>query len=122
MMFLNFSAEDADSFKSKYREAAEQHRHDGINFLVGDLEASQGAFQVVVKDLLFSSYLLEIIFIILKFGYSWQYFGLKQDQAPLILIQHNDAKKFFKPNLKPDDIATWLKDYKVTFNALMSFL
>jgi protein disulfide-isomerase A1 len=46
MLFLNFSHEVADSFKSKYREVAEQFKGEGISFLIGDLDASQGAFQV----------------------------------------------------------------------------
>ncbi|KAF7829820.1 protein disulfide-isomerase [Senna tora] len=85
MLFINFTTEEADSLKSKYREAAEQYRLDGISFLVGDVEASQGAFQ---------------------------YFGLKEDQVPLIIIQHNDGTKFLKPNLEPEHIPAWLKDYK----------
>ncbi|KAK4276721.1 hypothetical protein QN277_014838 [Acacia crassicarpa] len=85
MLFVNFTTETADSLKSKYREAAEQYRQDGISFLVGDVEASQGAFQ---------------------------YFGLKEDQVPLIIIQHNDGKKFLKPNVEPDHVSAWLKDYK----------
>jgi protein disulfide-isomerase A1 len=85
MLFINFTAEGAESFKSKYRETAEQYKQQGISFLIGDVEASQGAFQ---------------------------YFGLKEDQVPLIIIQHNDGKKFFKPNLEPDHVATWLKAYK----------
>ncbi|XP_061359958.1 protein disulfide-isomerase-like [Gastrolobium bilobum] len=85
MLFINFTAEGAESFKSKYREAAEQYRQQGVSFLVGDVESSQGAFQ---------------------------YFGLKEDQVPLIIIQHNDGKKFFKPNLEPDHLPTWLKAYK----------
>ncbi|XP_027339712.1 protein disulfide-isomerase [Abrus precatorius] len=85
MLFINFTAEGAESFKSKYHEAAEQFRQHGVNFLLGDVEASQGAFQ---------------------------YFGLKEEQVPLIIIQHNDGKKFFKPNLEPENISTWLKAYK----------
>lgn len=85
MLFVNFTTEAADSLKSKYREAAEQYRQDGISFLVGDVEASQGAFQ---------------------------YFGLKEEQVPLIIIQHNDGKKFLKPNVEPDHVSAWLKDYK----------
>ncbi|WJX33833.1 disulfide-isomerase-like [Trifolium repens] len=85
MLFINFTAEGAESFKSKYHETAEQYKQQGISFLIGDVEASQGAFQ---------------------------YFGLKEDQVPLIIIQHNDGKKFFKPNLEPDHVATWLKAYK----------
>lgn len=49
MLFINFTAENADSLKSKYREAAEQYKQDGISFLVGDVEASQGAFQVGIQ-------------------------------------------------------------------------
>jgi protein disulfide-isomerase A1 len=85
MLFINFTAEGAESFKSKYRETAELYKQQGISFLIGDVESSQGAFQ---------------------------YFGLKEDQVPLIIIQHNDGKKFFKPNLEPDHVATWLKAYK----------
>lgn len=40
-------------------------------------------------------------------------FGLKEDQVPLIIIQHTDGKKFFKPNLEPDHLAARLKAYKV---------
>ena len=49
MMFINFTAESAESFKSKYREAAEQYKQQGVSFLVGDVESSQGAFQVCIK-------------------------------------------------------------------------
>lgn len=48
-MFVNFTADNADSLKLKFRESAEQYRQQGVSFLVGDLEASQGAFQVCIK-------------------------------------------------------------------------
>ncbi|KAK9270589.1 hypothetical protein L1049_026170 [Liquidambar formosana] len=85
MLFLNFSGELHDDFKSKYHDVAEQYRGKGISFLIGDLEASQGAFQ---------------------------YFGLKEDQVPLIVIQNSDGQKYLKPNLEPDHIAPWVKEYK----------
>ncbi|CDP10927.1 unnamed protein product [Coffea canephora] len=85
MLFLNFSSENIDAFKSKYRDVAEQYKGKGIAFLLGDLEASQGAFQ---------------------------YFGLKEDQVPLIVIQTNDGEKYLKTHLEPDHIASWVKDYK----------
>ncbi|CAB4266912.1 unnamed protein product [Prunus armeniaca] len=85
MLFLNFSSEGVDAFKSKYREVAEKYNKEGISFLIGDLEASQGAFQ---------------------------YFGLKEDQVPLIIIQTNDGKKFLKPNVEPDHIIAWVQEYK----------
>lgn len=46
MLFLSFSSDVADAFRSKYHEVAEKFRTEGVSFLVGDLEASQGAFQV----------------------------------------------------------------------------
>ncbi|XP_030455068.1 protein disulfide-isomerase [Syzygium oleosum] len=85
MLFMNFSTEVAESFTSKYRDVAEQFKGQGISFLMGDLEAGQGAFQ---------------------------YFGLKEDQVPLIVVQTNDGKKYLKPNLQPDEIAPWVKEYK----------
>lgn len=44
MLFVNFNI--FDSFKSKYHEVAEQYKGNDISFLIGDVEASQGAFQV----------------------------------------------------------------------------
>ncbi|KAJ9166672.1 hypothetical protein P3X46_021385 [Hevea brasiliensis] len=85
MLFTNLSSEDADSFKTKYHEAALQFKGQGLIFLLGDLEASQGAFQ---------------------------YFGLKEDQVPLIIIQTNDGQKYLKQNLEPDHITPWVTEYK----------
>ncbi|EXB60097.1 Protein disulfide-isomerase [Morus notabilis] len=85
MLFLSFSSDIADAFRSKFHEVAEKFRTEGVSFLVGDLEASQGAFQ---------------------------YFGLREDQVPLIVIQTNDGQKYLKPNLEPDHIAPWVKEFK----------
>ncbi|GLT49837.1 hypothetical protein SLA2020_233670 [Shorea laevis] len=85
MLFMNFSSEAADSFKSKYREVAEKYRGTGISFLLGDVEASQNAFE---------------------------YFGLQDSQAPLVIIQTNDGKKYLKANLESDHIAPWMQDFK----------
>ncbi|OVA07932.1 Thioredoxin [Macleaya cordata] len=84
MLFLNVSSELADGFKSKLHDVAELHKGKGVSFLLGDLEASEGAFQ---------------------------YFGLKEDQVPLIIIQNNDGQKYLKANLEPDHIAPWIKEY-----------
>jgi protein disulfide-isomerase A1 len=43
-----------------------------------------------------------------------KYFGLKEDQAPLIVIQDADSKKFLKEHIEPDQIVSWLKDYFVS--------
>ncbi|KAG5525078.1 hypothetical protein RHGRI_031680 [Rhododendron griersonianum] len=85
MLFLNFSSENVDAFKSKYRDVAGQYKGKGISFLMGDVEASQGAFQ---------------------------YFGLKEKQVPLIVIQTSDGQKYLKPNLGPDQISLWVKEYE----------
>lgn len=85
MLFLNFSTEHFDAFKSKYHEVAQLYKGKDLSFLMGDVEASQGAFQ---------------------------YFGLKEEQVPLIIIQNSDGEKFFKPNIEPDQIASWVKDFK----------
>ncbi|CAI0576411.1 unnamed protein product [Linum tenue] len=70
---------------STYREVAEQYKGQGLIFLIGDVDSSQGAFQ---------------------------FFGLKEEQAPLLLVQTNDGQKYLKPTLGADDIAPWLKEYK----------
>ncbi|CAN1176144.1 Protein disulfide-isomerase [Linum perenne] len=85
MLFVNFTNAVADSFKSKYREVAEQSKGQGMIFLIGDVEASQGAFQ---------------------------FFGIKEEQVPLLIVQTSDGLKYLKPNLNVDDIVPWLKDYK----------
>ncbi|CAI9115383.1 OLC1v1016275C5 [Oldenlandia corymbosa var. corymbosa] len=85
MLFLNFSSESIEAFKLKYHDVAELYKGQGIGFLIGDLDASKGAFQ---------------------------YFGLSEDQVPLIVIQKNNGQKFLKTNLEPDHIAPWVKDYK----------
>nr|GMC60550.1 protein disulfide-isomerase-like [Ipomoea batatas] len=41
-----------------------------------------------------------------------EYFKVHGDQAPLVLGQTNDGEKYLKPNVEPDQIATWVKDFK----------
>ncbi|WOG91606.1 hypothetical protein DCAR_0310855 [Daucus carota subsp. sativus] len=84
MLFLNFSTEKFDDFKTKFHEVAVQYKGKGLNFLLGDTESSKGAFQ---------------------------YFGLSEDQVPVIAIQTSDSQKYLKPNVEADQIAPWLKDY-----------
>ncbi|KAJ4700700.1 Protein disulfide-isomerase [Melia azedarach] len=83
MLFMNFGSTQ-ESIQSKYREVAEQYKSEGISFLMGDLEASQGAFQ---------------------------FFGLKDSQVPLIIIQTSDGQKYLKSNVEADQIAPWFKEY-----------
>lgn len=47
MLFIHFTEPDSDSFKSKYSEVAENYRGKKLSFLLGDIKASEGAFQVI---------------------------------------------------------------------------
>lgn len=42
-----------------------------------------------------------------------QYFGLSEDQVPVILIQTSDSQKYLKANVEADQVAPWLKEYTV---------
>ncbi|XP_057974011.1 protein disulfide-isomerase-like [Malania oleifera] len=85
ILVLNFSSEFFDTFKSNYHDVAEQYKGKGLNFLLADLEASQQTLQ---------------------------YFGLKADQVPVIIIQSNAEHHYIKSSLEPDQIAPWIKEYK----------
>ncbi|ERN04736.1 hypothetical protein AMTRI_Chr11g100020 [Amborella trichopoda] len=84
MLFTNFSSDDFEALKSKYHDVARHYKGKGVSFLLGDVESSQGAFQ---------------------------YFGLQEDQVPLIIIQNKKGQKFLKEKLEADHITPWLKDY-----------
>ncbi|KAJ4869054.1 Protein disulfide isomerase-like 1-1 [Raphanus sativus] len=58
MLFINFTGEGAEALKSKYREVAASFKGQGLSFLLGDAENSQGAFQKRAKFLSSSSRLL----------------------------------------------------------------
>lgn len=45
MLFVNFSTE-LDAFKSKYHDVAMLYKGNGVSFLLGDVEAGEGAFEV----------------------------------------------------------------------------
>ncbi|KAK6938390.1 hypothetical protein RJ641_031898, partial [Dillenia turbinata] len=84
MLFLNFSSDLFDSFKSKYNDVAVEYKGKSIVFLMGDQETSKGAFE---------------------------YFGLRQEQVPLIIVQKNNGQKYLKANVEPDQIVSWVKEY-----------
>nr|GMC96557.1 protein disulfide-isomerase-like [Ipomoea batatas] len=84
LLFVNFSSE-LDAFKSKYDDIAALYKGKDIGFLLGDVQSSGGVFQ---------------------------YFKVNEDQAPLVLGQTDDGEKYLKPNVEPDQIATWVKDFK----------
>lgn len=47
LLFIHFSEQYFDSFKSKYLEVAENYKGKKLSFLLGDIKASEGAFQVI---------------------------------------------------------------------------
>ncbi|KAK6150784.1 hypothetical protein DH2020_015716 [Rehmannia glutinosa] len=83
LLFVNFSTEQ-DAFYSKYKDVAALYKGKGISFLLGDVDSTQNAFQ---------------------------YFGLKLEEAPLLIIQKSDGQKYLKTSIAPDQIAPWVKDY-----------
>lgn len=48
MLFLNFTGDHVDSFKSKFHDIALHNKGKGISFLIADVEASQGPLEVIV--------------------------------------------------------------------------
>nr|XP_043608491.1 protein disulfide-isomerase [Erigeron canadensis] len=84
MLFVNFTSKPFSDFETKYYDIANEHKEKGIRFFMGDVEVSQGAFE---------------------------YYGIRNEHVPVIAID-NDKEKYWKPNIEPDHIESWLKDYK----------
>jgi protein disulfide-isomerase A1 len=119
MLFLSFTDDRIESFKSQFYEAAKQYGANNISFLIGDITVAQGAFQVSFRNLLLcpvTSYnlLTRTPFLV----QTLQYFGLKESGVPLIFIKAPDAK-FIKPTVEPDQILPWLKNYTVRPTVLL---
>ena len=53
-------------------------------------------------------------------GSNEQFYGVKDEHVPVIVIQTNDGQKYLKAHVEPDHIAPWVKDYKVALT--LSFL
>ena len=50
MLFLNFSDDRIEAFKSQIQDAAKKFSANNISFLIGDVEAADRAFQVVIHS------------------------------------------------------------------------
>ncbi|WVZ85735.1 hypothetical protein U9M48_032624 [Paspalum notatum var. saurae] len=83
MLFLNFSDDRIEAFKSQIQEAAKQFSANNISFLIGDVEAADRAFQ---------------------------YFGLKENDVPLLFVIAQSGK-YLNPTIDPDQVIPWLKQY-----------
>jgi len=81
LFFLNFTADNAREFRATYDELAKSHKGKGLKFLLADLEASQGALQ---------------------------YYGLKAEGVPSILIQDAEDRKYLKETLEVKQISAVL--------------
>ena len=115
MLIVNFSGENPDPFKEKFKDVATAYQGKGISFLLGDLEATKNVLQVYffLSHFAIGHYRITTIFARSIVVIWRQYYGLKDDQTPLIYIQQNDDQKYIKTNLEADHIATWFKEYMV---------
>lgn len=84
LFFLNFTADNAEEFKATYQELAKSYKGKGLKYLLADLEASQGALQ---------------------------FYGLKAEGVPSILIQDAEDRKYVKETLEVEQISSVLKEY-----------
>ncbi|CAM0904586.1 unnamed protein product [Alopecurus aequalis] len=83
MLFLHFSDDKVETFKSEIHEAARQLSGNNISFLIGDVSAADRAFK---------------------------YFGLKESDVPLLLVLASDGK-YLNPTMEPDQLIPWMKQY-----------
>eukprot|EP00252_Welwitschia_mirabilis_P015660 TRINITY_DN3464_c0_g2_i1.p1 TRINITY_DN3464_c0_g2~~TRINITY_DN3464_c0_g2_i1.p1 ORF type:complete len:525 (-),score=113.95 TRINITY_DN3464_c0_g2_i1:221-1729(-) len=84
LFFLNFTSENSEKLKTAYEESAKAFKGKGLRFLLADLEASQGALQ---------------------------YFGLKAETTPSIIIQDTEEHKYLKEGLDAEELISFLKGY-----------
>ncbi|KAJ0867601.1 putative protein disulfide-isomerase [Helianthus annuus] len=82
--FLVKYFESPNAKKSKYTDVAGVYKGKGLSFLLGDLKDSQAALE---------------------------FFGIKEDQTPVVIVQKTNGLKFINLNVEVDQIAPWLKDY-----------
>ncbi|XP_019094985.1 PREDICTED: protein disulfide isomerase-like 1-1 [Camelina sativa] len=85
MLYINLTGEAAESFKCKYREVATSNKGQGLRFLLGGVNDSQGT----LKN-----------------------YGHKESHIPLIIIETASGKNYLKANVEIDQIESWVKDFK----------
>ncbi|KAF7001855.1 LOW QUALITY PROTEIN: hypothetical protein CFC21_017434 [Triticum aestivum] len=83
MLFLRFSDDRVETFKSQMHEAARQLIGNNISFLIGDVSTADRAFE---------------------------YFGLKESDVPLLLVLASTGK-YLNPTMEPDQLIPWMKQY-----------
>lgn len=116
MLFVDYSHEQSDKFKSIYHEVASQYKGKGLVFLIGHIPDSQGALEV--NHFLHPQNTFSFDFNLLMelcINLDVQFFGLKEEKTPVIIVQDTEGLKFINQNVQVDHIATWLKDFIVRF-------
>nr|CAB3472896.1 unnamed protein product [Digitaria exilis] len=83
ILFLRFSDNRTEDSKGRIYKAARHYGTKNISFLVDDVSNPQGAFQ---------------------------YFKLNISEVPLIFVRESNAT-YMKPNVEPDQILPWFKEY-----------
>ncbi|KAJ3675229.1 hypothetical protein LUZ60_004271 [Juncus effusus] len=84
MLFTSFTDDKFTEYKKELNEAAVEYKSKNLSFLIGEPTASRGAFQ---------------------------YYGLRNEWLPLIVVQGGFGQKYLKSNVQPDQIQAWLKEY-----------
>ncbi|KAI3723522.1 hypothetical protein L2E82_35155 [Cichorium intybus] len=84
MFLVDYSHEEIENFRTIYHEVAGLYKGKGLKFLMGNVPDSQGVFQ---------------------------YFGVQEDLAPVIIAQNTDGLKYVQPNVQLSQIVSWLKEY-----------
>uniref|UniRef100_A0A453C0R5 Protein disulfide-isomerase n=1 Tax=Aegilops tauschii subsp. strangulata TaxID=200361 RepID=A0A453C0R5_AEGTS len=94
MLFLRFSDDRVETFKSQMHEAARQLSGNNISFLIGDVSTADRAFE---------------------------YFGLKESDVPLLLVLASTGK-YLNPTMEPDQLIPWMKQYIVEYGNLTPYV
>ncbi|KAF5763223.1 putative protein disulfide-isomerase [Helianthus annuus] len=79
------SDEHFNVFKIKLQNVAAVYKRERLRFSLSDLRTDEDVLE---------------------------YYGLRFDQVPLIIIHSDDGSRYMKANIKPDDISSWLNEYK----------
>ncbi|GAA0139368.1 chaperone [Lithospermum erythrorhizon] len=87
MLYVDYTSDDYDAFKSTYYDVAKQFKGKGVSFLMGDVEASQKVLESI---------------------------DLNVDQVPILIIETKSfvGIKYIKPKVSPEHILSFVKDFK----------
>ncbi|XP_023757870.1 protein disulfide-isomerase-like [Lactuca sativa] len=84
MFLVDYTHDEIGNFKKICHEVAGLYKGKGLYFLIGNVPDSQGVFQ---------------------------YFGVKEDQSPVLILQDTKDVNYVKLNVEVSQIVPWLMDY-----------